>query len=96
MSSETFEGSGTVTPEGAAPDTQAVPVEFSFNIEPKIGGARQRPGMPPPPHKLKGRGTVTATDGTRLSQGFYRLRTSAGVELRIQNLGTEWSILGDR
>ena len=89
---ERFEGAGTLQPDGGG-TTTPVPVKFAFVI---VQTRRPtQPGLAPPPTRLDGRGTVTAASGT-FPDGFYRLRTPAGEEARVQKLGSEWYIVAPR
>jgi hypothetical protein len=84
---ERLEGSGSLEPASGG---EAKPVKFSFVIRQTIV---TRPGPPPAPGRAEGRGKVSATDGTYLPDGFYRLTLPDGRQIRVQNLGGEWHIL---
>ena len=86
-----FAGMGTLHPvTGSLPPP--ISVEFSFDIT--STPLRQRPGLPPPPARLHGRGNVSVPAGVSLDDGIYRLRTSDGREERVQKLGADWFIVG--
>jgi hypothetical protein len=82
-----FEGSGSLQPEGG---DASWPVEFSFVVRRTMV---TRPGLPPAQGSATGRGTVSASDGTNLPDGFYRLDSRDGQRMRVQKLGGEWHIL---
>jgi hypothetical protein len=83
-----FEGSGSLEPEG---DGAAKAVKYSFVIRRAM--APTRPGLPPAQASADWRGIVSASDGTNLDEGFYRLAISDGRRVRVQKLDFEWHIL---
>ena len=84
-----FEGIGTLQPADAS--TAPVPVRFSFTIRQEL--RRTRPGLPPPPPRLDGRGEVRAATDANFAEGVYLLTLSNGQQQRVQRLGAEWMIL---
>ncbi len=71
-----FEGGGTLQPaEASGPQ---VPVNFSFAILRESQGSR--PGLPPPPPRLHGRGDVRSP-GVSFAEGYYNLRLADGQQV---------------
>jgi hypothetical protein len=84
---ERLEGSGMLEPEGGG---EAKRVNYSIAI---VRPTVSRPGLPPatgPPHD---RCRISASDGSHLPEGLYRLTLEDGRRVPIRNLGfNAWHI----
>lgn len=89
FSPERLEGEGSL--QAGTLTAPAMPVKYSLVIR-RIAN-RTRPGLPPPPPRLEGRGTVTSLSGTELEDGRYILTTADGRGVRLQKLGPDWIIV---
>jgi hypothetical protein len=86
---ESLKGSGNLQLDA---NSAPIPVSFDFIIH--CSAKSPPPGLPPPPARKQGQGTVSADDGRSFHEGFYQLVTSSGQQIRVQKLGIDWHILG--
>lgn len=86
---EELEGKGTL--RRLEPPTAEWQVEYRFAIAMAI---RQRTGFPRIGARLYSSGTVSASDGKVIPEGYYELTAQDGEILRVKNLGIgQWTIL---